>query len=293
MYEAKGGLGGRSSVFDPGAGGRGRRLMAVEHGLRDAISRGELALHYQPVVALQDPRAIGAEGLLRWTSHELGDVGPDEFIDVAERSGLIDQLGTWVLDRALRDLAQWRRSGVVDESFRVAVNVSAHQLTEALPTQVEALLARHRVPPRNLGLEITESAVMTGETPAAVLDRLHALGVTLLLDDFGTGYSSLSHLRRYPFDVVKVDRSFTAGLCARGEDHALVVGILSLAHALGKTVVAEGIETSRQLHELHVAGCDKAQGFWLSGPVPAEQLEAALGAAGDASSNGSRPEAAA
>jgi diguanylate cyclase (GGDEF)-like protein len=294
MYEAKTGGGGRSSVFDPGAGiGRGPRLMAIEHGLRDAIARGELALHYQPVVALQDCRPVGAEGLLRWTSGELGDVGPDEFIEVAERSGLIDQLGAWVLDRALSDLAHWRRSGVVDESFRVAVNVSAHQLTEALPAQVEALLARYRVPPGNLGLEITESAVMAGETPGAVLDRLHALGVTLLLDDFGTGYSSLSHLRRYPFDVVKVDRSFVAGLCAHGEDHALVIGVLSLAHALGKTVAAEGIETSRQLHELHLAGCDTAQGFWLSVPVPAERLEAALDAAGDARADGSLPGAAA
>jgi diguanylate cyclase len=294
MYEAKSGVGVRSSVFDPSAGTeRGRRLMAMEHGLRDAIARGELALHYQPVLALQDLRPIGAEGLLRWTSSELGDVGPDEFIEVAERSGLIDQLGTWVLDRALSDLAQWRRSGVVDEAFRVAVNVSAHQLTEALPGQVEALLARHRVPPSNLGLEITESAVMTGETPAAVLDRLHALGVTLLLDDFGTGYSSLSHLRRSPFDVVKVDRSFVAGLCTRGEDHALVTGIRSLAHALGKTVVAEGIETSRQLNELRVAGCDKGQGFLFSRPVPADRLAAALSAAGDAGAHGSRPEAAA
>jgi diguanylate cyclase (GGDEF)-like protein len=294
MYEAKSAGGGRSSVFDPGADtGRVRRLLAIEHGLRDAIARGELALHYQPVVALQDPRAVGAEGLLRWTSSELGNVAPDEFIEVAERSGLIDQLGGWVLDRAVRDLAQWRRSGVVDEAFRVAVNVSAHQLTEALPAQVEALLTRYRVPARNLGLEITESAVMTGETPAAVLDRLHAMGVALLLDDFGTGYSSLSHLRRYPFDVVKVDRSFVAGLSARGEDHALVVGVLSLAHALGKTVVAEGIETSHQLHELHVAGCDTGQGFWLSRPVPADRLQAALDAAGDAGIDRSRPEAAA
>jgi diguanylate cyclase len=294
MYEAKGRAGGRSSVFEPGAGtGRGRRLMALESGLRDAIARGELALHYQPVVALQDARPVGAEGLLRWTSSELGDVGPDEFIEVAEGSGLIDQLGAWVLDRALRDLAEWRRSGVVDERFRVAVNVSAHQLTDALPAQVEALLARHGVPAGNLGLEITESAVMTGETPAAVLDRLHALGVTLLLDDFGTGYSSLSQLRRHPFDVVKVDRSFIAGLCAGGEDHALVVGVLSLAHALGKTVVAEGIESPRQLHELHMAGCDDAQGFWLSRPVPADRLEAALEAAGDAGAGASCPGAAA
>jgi EAL domain-containing protein (putative c-di-GMP-specific phosphodiesterase class I) len=244
-------------------------------------------------VALDDPRPVGAEGLLRWTSDELGAVGPEEFIDVAERSGLIESLGRWVLDRALHDLARWRRDGIVDDGFRVAVNVSARQLTEALPAEVEALLARHQVPAANLGLEITESAVMTGETPAAVLERLHTMGVALLLDDFGTGYSSLSHLRRFPFDVVKVDRSFVAGLCTRGQDHALVVGVLSLAHALGKTVVAEGIETPRQLRELNAVGCDAMQGFWLSRPVPADELEDALYAAGLAGADGSLPGAAA
>jgi EAL domain-containing protein (putative c-di-GMP-specific phosphodiesterase class I) len=175
----------------------------------------------------------------------------------------------------------------------VAVNVSARQLTQALPGEVEALLARHHVPAANLGLEITESAVMTGELPAAVLERLHALGVALLLDDFGTGYSSLSHLRRFPFDVVKVDRSFVAGLCAEGEDHALVVGVLSLAHALGKTVVAEGTETRRQLRELRAVGCDATQGFWLSPPVAADELAAALYAAGLAGADGSLPKEAA
>jgi EAL domain-containing protein (putative c-di-GMP-specific phosphodiesterase class I) len=135
--------------------------------------------------------------------------------------------------------------------------------------------------------------VMTGDLPAVVLDRLHGLGVALLLDDFGTGYSSLSHLRRFPFDVVKVDRSFVAGLCAQGQDHALVVGVLSLAHALGKTVVAEGIETGRQLRELRAVGCDATQGFWLSPPVPANELEAALAAAGLAGADEPLPEAAA
>jgi diguanylate cyclase (GGDEF)-like protein len=279
MYQAKRAGGSRSSVFDPGSTGDSERLVALEQGLRDAVTRGELALHYQPVTSLRKGRPIGAEGLLRWTSPELGPVNPEEFIAAAEHSGLIEQLGAWVLDRALGDLSAWRRSGLVDERFRVAVNVSAHQLTDDLPGQVEALLARHGVPPGNLGLELTESAVMAGETPVAVLRRLREVGVVLLLDDFGTGYSSLSHLRRFPLDVVKVDRSFVSGLSDPGQDHALVVGVLSLAHALGKTVVAEGIETEQQLAALCAAGCDAGQGFLLSRPVPADQLPAALRAA--------------
>jgi len=278
MYEAKAAGGSCWRVFDPGATGRSQRLVAIEQGLREAAARDELELHYQPVLALA-PRPVGVEGLLRWTSPELGQVAPDEFIPVAERSGAIAALGLWVLDRALRDLAGWRRSGVVDEAFSVAVNVSALQLTQSLPGEVAALLAQHRIPAANLGLEITESAMMTGEVPGTALDRLHELGVTLLLDDFGTGYSSMSHLRRFPLDVVKIDRSFVSGMVEQEQDHALVMGALSLAHALGMTVVAEGIEDERQLLALHAAGCDAGQGYGLSRPVPADRVEDALGKA--------------
>jgi len=279
MYEAKAAGGSCWRAFDPGATGRSQRLVAIEQGLRDAAARDELALHYQPVMALAPPRPVGVEGLLRWNSSELGQVGPDEFIPVAERSGAIAELGLWVLDRALRDLAGWRRSGVVDDAFTVAVNVSALQLTHALPGEVAALLARHRVPAANLGLEITESAMMTGDVPGTALDRLHELGVTLLLDDFGTGYSSMSHLRRFPLDVVKIDRSFVSGMVEQEQDQALVFGALSLAHALGMSVVAEGIEDEQQLLALHAAGCDAGQGYGLSRPVPADKVGDALRAA--------------
>ena len=276
MYEAKAAGGSRWRVFDPDASGRSGRMLAIESGLREAAARGELALHYQPVVALGASRALGAEALLRWTSGELGPVGPDEFIVVAEKCGLIDGLGSWALDRALADLAAWRDAGVVDPTFQVAVNVSAYQLVETFPDEVAGLLARYRLPATSLALEVTETAMMTGETPGAVLGRLHADGVLLMLDDFGTGHSSLAHLRRFPVDVVKVDRSFVGGMCDDPDDRALVHGVLSLAHALGRTVVAEGIETREQLDALTAAGCAAGQGFGLSRPVPADALPDAV-----------------
>lgn len=280
MYDAKAAGSGRWRLYDPLASGRDHRRMAIENGLREAVERAELAVHYQPVISLTSGRPIGVEGLLRWTSGELGPVGPDEFIEIAETCALMPKLGLWVLDHALTDLATWRRDGVVGEEFQVAVNVSARQLTEDLPDDVAALLIRHRIPPGALGLEVTESALMIGETPTVVLGRLHALGLTLMLDDFGTGHSSLSHLRRYPLDVVKIDRSFVSGMCQCAEDRALVVGVISLAHALGKTVVAEGIESFDQLEALRAAGCDAGQGFLLGRPVPAEELTAKLEPAG-------------
>ena len=279
MYEAKAAGGSCWRIFDPGATGRSLRLVAVEHGLREAITGSELALHYQPVMHLATGRALGVEALLRWNSPQLGHVGPDEFILVAERSGLIDQLGRWVLDQAVRDLASWRAQGLVDAAFRVAVNVSAYQLTADLPPYVAALLRQHQIPVTSFGVEITESAMMTGETPLNVLRALHELGVSLYLDDFGTGYSSLSHLRRFPLDVIKIDRSFVSGLDRHGTDRSLVLGVLSLSQALGKTVVAEGIETQNQLDVLRDAGCHAGQGYGLSRPVPAPRLPAALAAA--------------
>ena len=279
MYEAKAAGGSRWRVFDEGATDRSGRLIALESGLREAVARGELRLHYQPVVSLLHGHVSGVEALLRWTSRELGPVGPAEFIEVAEKCGLIDQLGLWALDRALADLAGWRARGTVDPTFQVAVNISAYQLAEHFPADVARTLADHGIPSGNLALEVTESAMMTGEVPGMVLDRLHALGVVLMLDDFGTGHSSLSHLRRHPVDVVKVDRSFVAGMGTDPGDRALVRGVVSLAHALGKTVVAEGVETAEQLAELRATGCDAAQGYRLSRPVPAHAVPGALAAA--------------
>ncbi|MBO1752782.1 EAL domain-containing protein [Actinotalea sp. BY-33] len=276
MYEAKALGTGRRRVFDRSTSAQGHRLLQLETGLREAVARGELTLVYQPVLDLADGRATGVEGLLRWTSPEIGSVGPDEFIPVAERCGMIGQLGLWVLGRAVADLASWRREGLVDEDFSVAVNVSAHQLTPELPEQVARLLAAHGVPTRNLALEVTESAIVEGREPRAVLDTLHTMGVTLLLDDFGTGHSSLTRLRELPLDVVKIDRSFVSGVSTAPEDRALVLGVVQLAHALGMRVIAEGIEEPEQLEQLRVAGCGAGQGYLLARPVPGADLVAAL-----------------
>ncbi len=282
MYESKRRGPGSSQLFSADVAARAERVLLVEQGLQQAVRRGELAVHFQPVVALGGERAgavVGAEALLRWSSAELGAVAPDEFVPVAEAAGLVGALGDWVLDRALAELAAWRAAGVVGDGFRVAVNVSAHQLEPALPGRVAELLARHGLGPAHLGLEVTESAVVEGGVAAQVLRELRAAGVTLLLDDFGTGYSSLAQLRELPFDVVKVDRSFVAGLERSGRDRALVLAVLSLAGALGVSVVAEGVEREGQAEQLRAAGCPAAQGWYFARAVPAADLPAALAAA--------------
>ncbi|GAB7193322.1 hypothetical protein NUM3379_40310 [Kineococcus sp. NUM-3379] len=282
MYESKRTAPGGFLVFHDDLAERANRLLLLEQGLQRAAHLGELAVHYQPVVALVGERAgqvVGAEALVRWHSAELGHVGPDEFIPVAEQAGLIGALGDWVLDRALADLAGWHAQGAVAPGFHVAVNVSAHQLTADLPGRVATLLERYGLCPAHLGLEVTESAVMHGGTAPEVLARLNDLGVTLLLDDFGTGYSSLSQLRELPFDVVKVDRSFVGGMLRHRRDRALVQAALSLAGALGMSVIAEGVEEEEQAAALRAAGCPAAQGWLFSRPVPAAALPAAVRAA--------------
>ncbi|MBB2899462.1 diguanylate cyclase (GGDEF)-like protein [Kineococcus radiotolerans] len=279
MYESKRRGPGAFQVFSTDIAARTHRLLLLEQGLQRAVERRELAVHYQPVLALTGPRAghaVGAEALLRWRSAELGPVGPDEFIPVAESAGLVNALGDWVLDRVMTDLAGWRARGQVDDDFQVAVNVSAHQLTAVLPGQVAGLLARHGLGARSVGLEVTETAVVEGGTAPQVLAELRDLGVSLLLDDFGTGYSSLSQLQELPFDVVKVDRSFVAGMTRSARDRALVLAVLNLAEALGMAVVAEGVEEREQAEQLRVAGCSAAQGWYFARAVPAAELPAAL-----------------
>ncbi len=282
MYESKRRGPGTFQVFSADVAARAQRLLLLEQGLQQAVQRQELAVHYQPVIALGGPRAgrvIGAEALLRWSSVELGAVGPDEFIPVAEDAGLVSALGDWVLQRALGDLADWRARGVVGDDFQVAVNVSAHQLSHALPERVTHLLTQFDLRAADLGLELTETAVVKGGAPQ-VLHSLRELGVSLLLDDFGTGYSSLSQLQELPFDVVKVDRAFVAGMSRSPRDRALVLAVLSLAGALGMSVVAEGVEEAYQAEQLRAAGCAAAQGWYFAEAVPAVDLPAAVHAAG-------------
>ena len=278
MYRAKALTPGGAQLFQPGMHSASARLLALESELRLALPTDQLSLSYQPVVALHDGRrgVVGVEALLRWTSPVLGVIDPGEFVPVAESTGLIGELGARVLRQALDDLLVWRRTGVVDDGFRVAVNVSAHQVVDGLPGLVAGLLDERQLPPGCLGIEVTESAVMRGEVAERVLAELSALGVTLLLDDFGTGQSSLAQLHRFPFDVVKVDRSFVARMTTEPADRAVVQAIVSLADALGLTVIAEGVETAEHERALVDLRCCAGQGWLYSRAVPAPDLPEVL-----------------
>jgi diguanylate cyclase (GGDEF)-like protein len=246
--------------------------LEMERSLREAIAAGELRLDYQPIVSFDNWRVSSAEALVRWDHPERGVVHPAEFIPLAEDSGLILPLGRWVLTEACRQLAVWRANGRPD--LRVTVNLSARQFAdpELIDTVAEAL-ARADLPADALWLEITESVLMEeAEITANTLQALKRLGVHLAVDDFGTGYSSLSYLKRFPVDLLKIDRSFIHGLGTDPEDGAIVLAIVSLAQALRLEVVAEGVEHFHQLEALHSLGCDAIQGFLLGRPGPADRL---------------------
>jgi diguanylate cyclase (GGDEF)-like protein len=266
------------ALFDDALEAHSRRRVELAEELRQSIDRGEMSVFYQPVVSIESGRLTEFEALVRWTNRRFGPVGPDEFIPVAEESGFIIALGDWVLEAACTQLAAWRASSL-DHGIRVAVNVSARQLSDVVfPDRVRAILAAARFPASALTLEITETAVMEdSETSELVLEDLRQMGVRLSMDDFGTGYSSMSNLRRTPLDVLKIDRSFVAGVGQVVRDTAIVASIIKLGHSFGLDVVAEGIETSEQLGHLARLGCDSGQGFYWSRAVDATTAAAMLG----------------
>jgi diguanylate cyclase (GGDEF)-like protein len=255
--------------------------------LRGAIERGELTLHYQPKVALGSGGIVGFEGLVRWQEPELGLLAPAEFIPIAEESGLIGALGDWVVRAACRQIVAWRDAGLGD--VPVAVNLSAQQFhREGVAARVAEILRETGASAAQLGIEVTESALL-GDTERAIreLRALRELGVELALDDFGTGYSSLSYLRKLPVQIVKIDREFIAEISAREDAAALTASIVAMAKALWLRVIAEGVEKEAERDLVAVWGCDEAQGYLFSMPVPA--LEAArLWCARDAGSPAER-----
>ena len=281
LYAAKEHGRARFEVFDSEARMRGIDLLATEQALRLALRHGELCLHYQPEVDLTTRRIVAVEALVRWQHPERGLVPPGEFIPVAEESGLIVPMGEWVLREACSQLAAWRSAGTVQRDVRVAVNVSARQLSHPeLPQSVAAALACAELDPAALCLEITESAVIEDtEVALANLDAIKQQGVFIALDDFGVGFSSLSQIRDLPpVDVIKIDRSFTAGLGRTASDDAVVTAVVSLAHSLGLTAVAEGIETEDQLKCLRRLGCGVGQGFYFARPQPPAEIAQMLAA---------------
>ncbi len=274
MYQAKKRGGGSVQVFGEAMRARVLERMTTEHSLHRALERSELRLFYQPVVEIKNARAVGVEALLRWDHPDQGLVAPNSFIPVAEESGLIIPIGAWVMHEACRQLRRWQTKRYGGLQGAVEVNLSARQVDHpAIVATVEDILNDTGLAPANLTLEITESALMNDA--AAALDVLHALkdlGVTLAIDDFGTGYSSLSYLQRFPLDILKIDKTFVDELGVAPEGSEIVAAVINLAHALGLEVIAEGVETERQLEELQRLDCDFAQGYLFSRPVPAHEL---------------------
>jgi PAS domain S-box-containing protein/diguanylate cyclase (GGDEF)-like protein len=264
---------GQYQVFDPAMHAEAMARLQLETDLRRALERNELRVFYQPIVRLDTGRIAGFEALARWEHPERGLIMPDDFVPLAEETGLIVPIGLWVLDEACDTLRRWQaRPG--GAKLRMAVNLSARQFTARnLVQRVEAALRRTGIAPHTLELEITESVILHNTT--AVMDtlaRLKRLGVQLHIDDFGTGYSSLSYLHRLPMDALKIDRSFVAG-GQGGGSLQMVRTIVAMAHALGVAVVTEGIESPELLAELRTLRCEYGQGYFFSRPVPADQIE--------------------
>ncbi len=272
MYVAKSNVMDRVAAYQPAMRIDLVRRLRTETELREAIESGQLRIHYQPLVTLATGRPHGAEALVRWQHPDRGLLGPVEFIDVAELSGLIVPLGRWVLEEACRTAADWQR--LTDESKKVAVNVSPRQFLDArLVDDIADALDLSRLDPSLLKIEVTES-VLVGDTDTALLRlrQIRDLGVVLALDDFGTGYSSLSYLQTFPFDVLKIDKSFVDHIESRPSDLALVRTINQLGHDLGLATLAEGVETEGQRRLLEEIGVDHGQGFHFARPLPADEI---------------------
>ncbi len=271
MYSAKRALD-SYEVYDAARDDDASRRLALMAELRQAIDRDELALHYQPIVRLDDRASVGVEALLRWNHPQRGLIPPADFIPAAERTGLIKPLTAWVLEAAVRQLAAWQRAG---EPLAMSVNISMRNLVDPqLPELLERLLARYEARAALLTLEITESAITADEERAVkTVARLRRLGVRISIDDFGTGYSSLAYLTRLAPDEVKIDRSFVRDAASDTSRGAIVKASVELAHTLGCSVVAEGVEDEETLEHLAALGCDRAQGYHMSRPLPLPDLE--------------------
>jgi diguanylate cyclase (GGDEF)-like protein/PAS domain S-box-containing protein len=281
MYAAKEAGRGRYELFRFEMAREFGEALGLEQELRRGLRRGEFILHYQPEISLETDSFVGVEALLRWQSPTRGLVPPDKFIPLAETTGLILPLGEFALYRACEQTVSWLRDGLLPERFVTWVNLSGKQLSAGgVNTVVREALEVTGLPPTMLGLEVTETALVGGNDTAdrarAELEELHELGVRIAVDDFGTGFSSLEQLRRFPIDVLKVDRSFVQGVDHDARDAAIAANLVSLAHALDLVAVAEGIETDGQLSSMRDLDCDIAQGYLFARPAPPEQVTSLL-----------------
>jgi len=275
LYGAKGDGRRTYRFFEAGMDQRARARRSLELELRQAISDGSLETYYQPVVNIEDGKVSSCEALLRWRHPERGMISPAEFIPIAEDSGLINQLGLWVLNTACAEAATW------PDHVRVAVNVSPVQFrSQSLALNVAAALAACGLPASRLELEITEAVLIRDDEAALdMLHQLRKLGVRIALDDFGTGYSSLSYLQRFPFDKIKIDRSFISNLERNAQAAAIVRAVIALGRGLDLPVLAEGVETRAQLEFLAREACQEVQGFLIGRPLPIADYAAVVGRA--------------
>ncbi|MBN8991856.1 MAG: EAL domain-containing protein [Rhizobiales bacterium] len=272
LYGAKGDGRRTYRFFEPGMDARAKERRVLELELRQAISDGGLEAYYQPVLTLEDGKISSCEALLRWRHPERGMISPAEFIPVAEETGLINELGRWVLNTACAEAANW------PEEVRVAVNVSPVQFrSQTLALNVAAALAASGLAASRLELEITEAVLIRDDEMALeVLHQLRKLGVRVALDDFGTGYSSLSYLQRFPFDKIKIDRSFIKDLAGSGASSSIVQAVVNIAAASDMTTTAEGVETEQQRNLLYILGCTEMQGFLFSPAITAVEIRRLL-----------------
>jgi diguanylate cyclase (GGDEF)-like protein len=276
MYEAQRRGGGRFHIYSAALNGAVDFKLGMDRRLRAALERDELSLHYQPVVASQSRRVLGVEALLRWQDPVHGAISPGEFVPVAEETGLMTAIGTWVLRNACRQLQSWIDAGL--PAIRMAVNVSRCQLERGdLATEVERILVETGLEPALLELELSErGALRTDPVVLGQIRRLKALGVRIVVDDFGTGQSAIAYLKQFPLDTLKIDRSFVMNTVGEGSDATIVSAMVAMAHRLGLDVVAEGVETEPQLERMQEFGCEAIQGFLFSRPVPPADFVASV-----------------
>jgi diguanylate cyclase (GGDEF)-like protein/PAS domain S-box-containing protein len=278
MHRAKAAGGARYEIFDPEEQAKNVARLKLEADLRRAIDRRELLLHYQPIVEMATGSIRGFEALVRWVHPEHGLVAPGRFVPLAEETGLISAIGSWVLDEACRTSRRWNARYANGRAIGVSVNLSGKQFADPdLAGEIERTIDRHDLDPRGLKLEITESVLMEHcARNTEQLDRLRGLGLELMIDDFGTGYSSLSSLHRFPIETLKIDRTFVNRMEFEEENSEIVRTIMTLGRNLDMSIVAEGVETQAQLELLRDLGCDMGQGFLFSNAVDAESAEAWL-----------------
>jgi EAL domain-containing protein (putative c-di-GMP-specific phosphodiesterase class I) len=278
MYSAKAGGKARHEVFNKKMHEEALARLNLSTDLRRAVEHGQFQLRFQPIVELEPRRLCGFEALVRWEHPERGTIAPADFIERAEETGLITQIGVWVLENACRELARWHETVDPDRSIGVSVNVSKRQVAApGLVREVERVLEETGLEGRHLKLEITESVIMANpDSVAGVLEELRALGVEVHMDDFGTGYSSLSYLHRFPIDVLKIDREFMSTLSENHDYSGVIRTVVTLAHQLDIRVTVEGVETPEHVDQLALIGCDYAQGFRFGTPLSGEEAQAMI-----------------